>query len=104
MAKSVRVNLSIPHATYARYAEWARLTGSGVPALVLQQVVHQSAFVQRLIKTMNYEPRGDIRSVEQAFEDSSEVPVVRSASSRAVVRLSRQQKRAQKRAERKGGK
>jgi hypothetical protein len=123
MPKSVRVNLSIPHQTYERYAEWARLTGMGVPALLLQQIVHQSAFVQRAVRTMNYKPRDGLPAAElglvqagdalagvdsdiDEFIDSLDVeqaekPQVSGSQASRGGKLTRQQRRQLQREERK---
>lgn len=111
MAKSIRVNISLPEPLHRLYAEVAKLSGESLPQLLVDAIRFQAAYQQRWLCNIKYAPR-DLREGELgarvgvvAVEGEEVVPspvaggVFRSGGGKGG--LSRQQRRAEERAGRK---
>lgn len=57
MAKSTRINLSVPKPLYDVFVQMGELTGQGTAAAMVQALALQSAYARRWIQHFNFVPR-----------------------------------------------
>lgn len=96
MGKSIRINISLPEQLHGIYAGVADRTGISLPQVLVNALAAQSAYTQRWIRTIDFQPRDAV--AERLVLPESPARVL---DGDGGEQLTRQQRRALARQERK---